>query len=341
MDAEAEQAHAGYAAEQSRSHHAAEADQPRSHSTEAEQRRTHLSDDMTDAEPAWRARQTERSRQARAERAGQQQQQQQHVPSPEPSPTAEQQPHQQQQPQAQQPTSSSSGGGASGEPQPPDPCDLPPFRPLDLTSDHKVLRPDELARVLAAGAQVDAAHADRDDDDEEFEPARIYEDLAQPHLGPGLTMTRAFGDWGARRIGLTHAPEITRRALQPSDRFLILASDGVWEFIDSALAVEIVGALYESGQPAQLAALSLITAAANRWYACEGQCYRDDITCIVVYLDELLLPTGTASSSPTASDRRPREDDAVHEGRGALALSAGGGGTAAGAHDFGIAKADS
>ncbi|KAG8457212.1 hypothetical protein KFE25_010914 [Diacronema lutheri] len=162
------------------------------------------------------------------------------------------------------------------------------FSVVELSFDHKVEREDELARVRAAGGQVQPAFEGTAG---QYEPARLFEDLQDFDAGPGLTMTRAFGDWGARSLGFSHEPEVTRRALRPTDRFLILASDGVWEFIDSALAVEIVGAMYESGQPAQLAALSLITAAANRWYAFEGPWYRDDITCVVVYLDDL-LPSG-------------------------------------------------
>ena len=37
--------------------------------------------------------------------------------------------------------------------------------------------------------------------------------------------------------------------LQPSDCFLILASDGVWEFISSAEAVEIVRPFFEAEEP--------------------------------------------------------------------------------------------
>ena len=169
--------------------------------------------------------------------------------------------------------------------------ELGAFSAVELSFDHKVEREDELARVRAAGGQVQPAFEGTAG---QYEPARLFEDLQDFDAGPGLTMTRAFGDWGARSLGFSHEPEVTRRALRPTDRFLILASDGVWEFIDSALAVEIVGAMYESGQPAQLAALSLITAAANRWYAFEGPWYRDDITCVVVYLDDL-LPSGAQS----------------------------------------------
>lgn len=159
------------------------------------------------------------------------------------------------------------------------------FCAVDLSEDHKADRPDEKKRVEACGGQVQVSETL----DGMWEPGRLYIDLANKRLGPGLTMTRAFGDWGARPLGFSAVPEVTRHAIGEDDRFLIIASDGLWELIESEEAVQIVGAVYEGGQPAQLAALSLITAAANRWYVLEGPGYRDDITCVVVYLHDELL----------------------------------------------------
>ena len=71
------------------------------------------------------------------------------------------------------------------------------------------------------------------------------------------------------------------------DKFLILASDGVWEFIENDEAVRIVDQFYTSGQPAELACRFLIAKAALKWRENEGD-YRDDITCIVIYLRPVL-----------------------------------------------------
>ena len=46
---------------------------------------------------------------------------------------------------------------------------------------------------------------------------------------------------GACSVGVTSEPECTVRELTPVDKFMILASDGVWEFIESQDAVDIVG----------------------------------------------------------------------------------------------------
>ena len=74
--------------------------------------------------------------------------------------------------------------------------------------------------------------------------------------------------------------------VQPTDLFLILASDGVWEFIDNDEAVAIVGQFYDKGLPALDACRFLIAKAALCWRNFEGD-YRDDITAIVVYLQDV------------------------------------------------------
>ena len=62
------------------------------------------------------------------------------------------------------------------------------------------------------------------------------------------------------RVGVTSQPECTVIELTPADKFIVLASDGVWEFIESQEAIEIIGACetVEEGcrQVKQVAAVS-------------------------------------------------------------------------------------
>ena len=57
---------------------------------------------------------------------------------------------------------------------------------------------------------------------------------------PGLAMTRSFGDETAARVGVIAEPgmlyynnylEILELDLCKDDKFIVLASDGVWEFL--------------------------------------------------------------------------------------------------------------
>ena len=94
----------------------------------------------------------------------------------------------------------------------------------------------------------------------------------------------------AAQVGVVPTPDVRTHMLEPRDQFVILASDGVWEFIESDEAVQIVGGIYAKGWSAEAACKHLIARAAVAWMEEEGN-HRDDITCIVVYLscrDEML-----------------------------------------------------
>ena len=44
---------------------------------------------------------------------------------------------------------------------------------------------------------------------------------------PGLAMARAFGDFCLKEYGVISIPEFSHRTLTESDKFIVLASDGV------------------------------------------------------------------------------------------------------------------
>ena len=49
-----------------------------------------------------------------------------------------------------------------------------------------------------------------------------YEDVQ------GLAMSRSLGDNISKPIGVIHQPELTEVELSLKDKFIVLASDGVW-----------------------------------------------------------------------------------------------------------------
>ena len=53
------------------------------------------------------------------------------------------------------------------------------------------------------------------------------------HKGPGLAMARSIGDSIASKIGVIADPVVTEHRLKPEDKFIIIASDGLWEFLSS------------------------------------------------------------------------------------------------------------
>ena len=46
-------------------------------------------------------------------------------------------------------------------------------------------------------------------------------------------MARSFGDLVAASVGVSPEPEVLSFDLQPDDKFIIIASDGVWEFLSN------------------------------------------------------------------------------------------------------------
>jgi serine/threonine protein phosphatase PrpC len=90
-----------------------------------------------------------------------------------------------------------------------------------------------------------------------------------------------------KSVGVIAEPVVSFHDLDDNDDFLILATDGVWEFISSTEAVNIVAKHLHKG--ATKACQVLIETAAEKWHDEEGD-YRDDITAFVVRLQHLVEP---------------------------------------------------
>ena len=57
-------------------------------------------------------------------------------------------------------------------------------------------------------------------------------------------MSRSFGDKIAHSVGVIPEPEIIEYSLLEEDKFIILASDGIWEFISNDECVNLVKDFY-------------------------------------------------------------------------------------------------
>lgn len=149
---------------------------------------------------------------------------------------------------------------------------------VPLSEDHKPNRPDEKKRIEAKGGVVDFEGAWRC-----FIPGQARFG-GQQILRWGLAVSRGLGDLllkepekfgcpGVEPGGLIIAePEIHIMDLEPSyDRFLMLASDGVWDVISNEDAVSICAAETD----AQRAAQTLL----RRTYAANSD---DNITALVL-----------------------------------------------------------
>ena len=61
-------------------------------------------------------------------------------------------------------------------------------------------------------------------------PMRVWY-LAQ--VAPGLAMSRSIGDAVGAMVGVTAEPEVSQVVLGPEASFVLVCSDGIWEFLES------------------------------------------------------------------------------------------------------------
>lgn len=140
-----------------------------------------------------------------------------------------------------------------------------------LTLDHKPDLPEEQARIEATGGRVFAVKYDDGIDG----PPRVW----LGHLDvPGLAMSRSLGDMVAHEAGVSSEPEFSQHVLTDDDAFLILASDGLWEFMSDQECVDLA-----TDQETCVNAVDVLVKEANARWMKEEQVI-DDTTVVVGYL---------------------------------------------------------
>uniref|UniRef100_A0A6U7GBJ2 PPM-type phosphatase domain-containing protein n=1 Tax=Haptolina brevifila TaxID=156173 RepID=A0A6U7GBJ2_9EUKA len=150
---------------------------------------------------------------------------------------------------------------------------------IDLSHDHKPDTPKEHNRIKKSGGFVSPQ------EEAWGGPARVWLDAGQEQ--PGLAMARSIGDRMVKSVGVIPEAELSYKRLDMSSgkqRYLVLASDGVWEFVCSHEAFTVISMFL--GQGTTHATTKLIETSAARWRKEEGD-YRDDITAICVSLHAL------------------------------------------------------
>ena len=97
---------------------------------------------------------------------------------------------------------------------------------------------------------------------------------------PGIAMSRSIGDFIASTLGVIPEPKFIEEKIDSDSRFLVVASDGVWEFLDNNRVAEIVMPFYKKKDP-DGACKALIKESTEWWN--KEDIVVDDITCIVVF----------------------------------------------------------
>jgi len=143
------------------------------------------------------------------------------------------------------------------------------------TVDHKLENPTERARIASAGGRIATTK---------------YSDgvtLSRCYIGdedyPGLAMSRSLGDYCVKNYGVIATPDVVCTEVDLSRRpFLILSSDGIWEFLESEEVISQVKETVDK-EGADKALPVLHAKAMDTWLQEEGD-YIDDITSVLVQL---------------------------------------------------------
>ena len=152
------------------------------------------------------------------------------------------------------------------------------YNAIELNRDHKPTESDEIKRIISQGGIIK----------QNFDkikkinngPEKIF--LKNSDI-PGLTMSRSFGDNLAHTIGVINIPEVKRYEYTGGEKFIVIATDSIWQYIDSDECVEIIKEFYEKNLDAIGALNSLVTEAIKRWKKEENKI--EDITAVVIFFE--------------------------------------------------------
>ena len=111
---------------------------------------------------------------------------------------------------------------------------------VNLSRDHKPTEKDEANRIYENEGRIQPFI----EEGEFIGPERVW---VKEDDVPGLAMTRSFGDRVAATVGVISEPEIIEYDFKGDEKFMLIASDGVWEFISSEECMNMIKVFYDKG----------------------------------------------------------------------------------------------
>ena len=144
---------------------------------------------------------------------------------------------------------------------------------IPLSKDQKPNDPEEKKRIELKGGEV----AQYEDDGIKVGPYRVW---AKGQTYPGIAMSRSIGDFVASTLGVIPEPFCFEEIIDKDTKFIVVASDGVWEFLTNKKVANIVLPFYEKNDP-DGACKALIKQATDWWN--KEDIVVDDITVIIIF----------------------------------------------------------
>ena len=149
------------------------------------------------------------------------------------------------------------------------------YKAINLSRDHKPTEKDEAQRIIENDGRIQPFT----EEGEFVGPERVW--IKEEEV-PGLAMTRSFGDRVAATVGVISEPEIKEFLFDEGDKFMIVASDGIWEFISSQECVDIIKEFYDKNDLKGCCEF-LYQESSKRWLKEEEVI--DDTTLILVFFE--------------------------------------------------------
>ena len=112
---------------------------------------------------------------------------------------------------------------------------------IELSKDQKPENEKERQRIESMGGIVSQCN-DLYDDGKEGGPFRVW---VKGCDYPGIAMSRSIGDKIAHSIGVINEPEILEFNLDENSKYIILGSDGIWQFLKNE---DIINIIFETNE---------------------------------------------------------------------------------------------
>ena len=144
---------------------------------------------------------------------------------------------------------------------------------VPLSIDQKPDDPEESKRIVQNGGEI----SQYEEEGEKSGPYRIWK---KGEVYPGIAMSRSVGDFIATSLGVVPEAKFIEEKIDQDCKFIVVASDGIWEFLDNKRVGEIVMPYYKNDDP-DGACKALIKEATEWWN--KEDIVVDDITVVVVF----------------------------------------------------------
>ena len=144
---------------------------------------------------------------------------------------------------------------------------------FELNIKHTPNNIEEKKRIEKNGGEISRV------DWADYGPLRIF---YKNKRYPGLTMTRAFGDFNAEELGVNTIPDIKEYDIyEKKPKIIVLATDGIWQFLSNEQVKNIILPYYEENNIAG-GIQKLVSSARKMWETMNPR-FIDDITVILLF----------------------------------------------------------